>query len=143
MGLFKKIQQKIQNPENGVTIFKKENFTSENKRNERNIQEKKRQLKFEQAALDNEKYFIEHDTRIDTLKEELEQIQQKQQLVRGKNKKRRRKLIVLWLVIFVIAFSFYEGIRKKKLEEYQQQLETELENYSSEIGEQNKNYNCK
>lgn len=77
MGLFKKIQQKIQNPENGVTIFKKENFTSENKRNERNIQEKKRQLKFEQAALDNEKYFIEHDTRIDTLKEELEQIQQK------------------------------------------------------------------
>lgn len=43
---------------------------------------------------------------------------------------------MLWLVIFVIAFSFYEGIRKKKLEEYQQQLETELENYSSEIGEQ-------
>lgn len=111
----------------------------QNKSPEEIFQEKKRQLKFEQANLDNEKRMYEQDTRMAALQEDLEQIETLIQTAHTKNKKRWLKILLFWgiIVIAMGALLYYRrSSHQKELETYHQQLETDFKEYHNEMESQ-------
>lgn len=123
--------------------FKNENPVLQNKKlknksKDEIYKEKKQQLKywqtiFEQEKQEHEKRKSEHDTYVNTINEELEQIQKQMQNIRDKY-----KMHMVWAVLAVLGVLLLTGVpigiyKWNELHKYQQQLETELSRYSGEI----------
>ncbi|MDE7340136.1 MAG: hypothetical protein K2N80_06165 [Lachnospiraceae bacterium] len=129
MKLLKTLKQKTENRKN---TDKNESASLQNKSPEETYQEKKRQLKFEQADLDNQKRKYEQDTRMDALQKELEQIEPQMQAVHAKNKKSWLKLLLFWVIVTIAMaalFFYIKNSHQQELEVYRQQLETDLNEY--------------
>lgn len=141
MKLFKKNKEKNQNYKNQTLSFENGNSTSQNKSKEEIYREKKQQLKYWQTVFENEKQIyenqkIQHDAYVNTVNGELEQIQQQMQIVHKKTKKNMLIFLVFLVVwIFLVGMTMVKiyDFHTKELEGYQQQLETELSEYTSEI----------
>ena len=136
MKLFKNLKHKTENlnhkTENTENTPKNESVSLQNKSPEEIYREKRRQLKFEQVALDNEKRRYEQDTRLDALQKELEQIEPQIQTVHAKNKKRWLKFFLFWVIPVIamgVLFFYTRKSHQQELEIYRQQLETDLNEY--------------
>lgn len=134
--------KKIQNKKNEKKINEFEDSSLQNKSIEEIYKEKKRRLKFEQSNLENEKELNENDTRIESLNNELNQIQQQIQSVRTKNRKCLLKFILLWGIISIVVtagYIYYGSFNKSMYNKYKEELGKNLSEYNAEIDEQTQN----
>lgn len=102
--------------------------------------EKTRQLKAERAALDREREQFEQNSDNSIMESELDQIQQSIENIIARNKKRWRRIMIVWVSVIALAVSGSIGYSKyaefkgnEKLESYKQQLEDELVQYSEDV----------
>lgn len=139
MKLLKKDKEKKQNKKN--LSFKNENPAPQNKSKEEIYREKKQELKRWLTTYENEKQMYEnqllkHNEYVNSVNGELEQIQQQMQTVHKNTKKNMLIFLVFlvaWICLVGIAMIKIYDFHSKELEEYQQQLDTELSEYSNEI----------
>lgn len=144
INLFRKNKDKKPNQKSQTTSFENGNVSSRNISKEEIYTEKKKQLKYWQKAFENEKqmhenHISQHNAFVNAINEELGQIQQQMQTVRKNTKKSR-----LIFLIFSVVLTAFVGVttymlndyHSKELEEYQQQLQTQLSEHTSEIERQ-------
>lgn len=138
MKIIKKNKEKKQKLKEQTLSYKNENSVSQNKSNDEIYKEKSKQLKYWQAIFEHEKQEhekrkINHDAYVNTMNEELGQIQQQMQNIRKKFKLHIVLAVLAVLVLVGVPIGILKWYHQKELKEYQQQLENELSEYTGEI----------